>query len=299
MSPRISIKTKQPVCPGQQGFTLVELLVTLVITGFIMSAVYGVYFSTIHAAKSEEQRVDLQQNQRFAIDLLMAQLRHAGYNKWETKGSDRPTIVAVGADYIYFTADFQGCLEDLSPTQCLTQGKKDVAGEFPDGEVDDNGEHLFFCIYTDATGDKQLGYISTNGDNNGNGTLEQSDYDDNIADIDADGDGYADAGHTHGHQPVADIEELEFFYTLKDGSTVFPPTAIVAGTPPDPDDIRSVEIAVLSRTDEEDPRYEHPATLSYTSPSGATWDNNGAGYSDGRRRNLMTSIVRLRNMGLN
>lgn len=174
-----------------KGFTLVEMLVALAITGFMMSAVYGVYMSSLNMSVSEEHRVDIQQNQRFAIDLLMSQLRHAGYDK---KESLIPTIVAAGSDYIYFTADFND-----------------------DGVLDGPGEHIVFCVYN-----KTLGFMNGDGttDSDGDGIPD-------IGDIDNDSDGFADIGHNHGivHQPVIAVEEIEFFYTLSSGApTTFPAT---------------------------------------------------------------------------
>lgn len=258
----------------QRGFTLIEILVTMAITGIVMSAVYSVYIANMYQARGEEQRVDIQQGQRFAIDLLSNQLRHAGYNLEEITGTGQPTIVAAGADYIYFTAD----LND------------DANSGVADGDTNDLGEHIVFCKYTDANGTDMLGYINGNGagDADGDGIAD-------IGDIDADGDGFADAGHAHGHQPVLPIEELEFYYTPFSGAASI--------TPADPSAIRSVQISLLARTETPDPKFIHPGNVVYNSagfsevppaPGTVAW----TGYNDNFRRRLMIANVHFRNMGL-
>ncbi len=261
---------------NQSGFSLVEVLITLVLTGLIMSAVYGVYISNIQQARVEDQRVDIQQSQRFAIDLLMNQLRHAGYDLTD---SGTPTVVAAGTDYIYFTAD----LND------------NTGSEEADGDVDDAGEHVVFCRYPDPNrpGFFQLGFTNGNGagDADGDGIAD-------IGDIDADGDGRADIGHNHGavtHQPVLAIHDIEFFYTLSTGNpTIFPA---------DPSTVRSVQISLLARSEDPDPQFNHPANATYTpagasanppDPASVVWTN----IADNFRRRLMIANVRFRNMGL-
>lgn len=178
------IKKKNSHALSTSGFTLVELLITLAITGLILSAVFSVYIANIHAVSIEEQRVDLQQNQRFAIDLMTSQLRMAGYDLAE---STVPTVLDARTDFVYFTLD----LND--------DGNVDGA--------DDSGEHIAFCTYTDGDGVLQLGYTVGNGtDTDGNGTANVGEF------------------HSHNHQPVVAIEALEFYYTLADGTRTTAPT---------------------------------------------------------------------------
>ena len=269
---------------SRAGFSLVEVLVTLALTGIIMSAVYAVYIASLQTGVSEENRVDLQQSQRFAMDLLMSQLRHAGYDKTDSSSANVPTIHAAGQDYIYFSADYSGCDQNVSPSTCT----KSATGLFPDGDINDPGEHIVFCVFTDANGVKQLGFTNSDGidgsPDSGNGTPDFV-----VGDIDTNNDGLADPGHSHGsvnHQAIAPVEELEFYYNLSSGApTVFPA---------DPELIRSVQISLLTRGEKEDKRYVSNSD-SFTPASGAgPW----TGYSDGFRRRLMIVEVNFRNMGL-
>lgn len=61
------------------GFTLVEILVVMVIMGLVVTAVYSLYISTQRTASTSEEVVDVQQNLRVALDTLVSDIRMAGF----------------------------------------------------------------------------------------------------------------------------------------------------------------------------------------------------------------------------
>ncbi len=65
---------------NQRGVTLIELLVALVITSFLMA---GVYQAVVHQGKAytaQEQAADVQQTVRVAMDHMVRDIRMAGYD---------------------------------------------------------------------------------------------------------------------------------------------------------------------------------------------------------------------------
>jgi len=63
----------------QAGFTLVELLVSILLTSIIMTAVYSVYRVQTHSAKVQESRLEAQEYARSVLDMMVREIRNAGY----------------------------------------------------------------------------------------------------------------------------------------------------------------------------------------------------------------------------
>jgi type IV pilus assembly protein PilW len=143
-----------------------------------------------------------------------------------------------------------------------------------DGEVnvggDDTGEHVVYDLYTSATGIPTLGRTTDNND--------------------------IDTSTPLAHQPVADnIEAIEFYYTLKDGTNVLP-TAAAPLTAAQIADIRSIQVSILARTRYPDRKYTDGQT--YLPASNADEGTVWGPYNDNYRRRLLITSVTCRNLGL-
>lgn len=123
------------------GFTLVEVLVSLAVTGLVMTGIYGVYLSSLQSSMEQEAVVGMQQDQRFALDYLTQNLRMAGYDPEETTD---PAIEVATATFLYFTQDWQG---------------KGTVPDEGDGSLNDAEEHVAFCLYSSG-GEQHLGYTA-------------------------------------------------------------------------------------------------------------------------------------------
>ena len=64
---------------GQQGVTLVELLVGVVVAATIIAAGFAVLTSSSKALTTNEQTVETQQNVRLAMEFLFRDIRQAGF----------------------------------------------------------------------------------------------------------------------------------------------------------------------------------------------------------------------------
>ena len=58
---------------------MVELLVSLLLTSIIMTAVYSVYRVQTHSAKVQENRLEAQEYARSVLDMMVREIRNAGY----------------------------------------------------------------------------------------------------------------------------------------------------------------------------------------------------------------------------
>ena len=241
------------------GFTLIELIVTMAIVSMMMTAVYAFHISSLRAVGDEQDRVDIQQDQRISLDFITRQLRMAGYNKLEKSG---PKIEDARSNYIYFTADFN-----------------------EDGDVNDTGEHVAFCIYDSDNFGRSLSYITGDSDIGFTGAA-----------------GSLPIGHAHTagqHEVFAPIEDIEFYYSYYDHATK---SILQTLTPTDEqlEDLRSVAVTILARDDTPNPRLTnnqtyYPASNPTESVALAKWGP----YDDNTRRRMMTANIRFRNLGLN
>ena len=63
-----------------RGFTMVELLITMLISGVIMAAIYSAYTAQQRTYLAQQQVAGMQQNIRAGLDIMVRELRMAGYD---------------------------------------------------------------------------------------------------------------------------------------------------------------------------------------------------------------------------
>lgn len=88
--------------PRNSGFTLVELLATLLISGIVLGGIYSVFVSQQRAFAAQEQISEMSQNIRTAMDLMTREIRLAGYR---TSGATFNGIFTAQASTIRILAD--------------------------------------------------------------------------------------------------------------------------------------------------------------------------------------------------
>jgi len=220
-----------------KGFTLIEVLIALAVSGILMVGVYTAFQIQQESYRTQDQVAEMQQNIRAGLDFVVRELRMAGYDP-DNLGSAGISAANANSITFSFVAD------------------DDATDNDGDGTVDEIGELA---------------------------TISYDHYDANT-------DGLMDVGRQVGgtKRAVAEnIEQIEFYYTLADGTQTTTPTATQL------DDIRSIEISILAMTDRPDGKYLN--SQSYASASGVDWTPAAA---DNFRRRFQTMRVQCRNMGL-
>jgi len=89
---------------GRSGFTLVEVLIAMLIGGVVLAAVMASFQSQHNTYLAQDQVVEMQQNARAAMDMLVRDIRSAGYDPTHDKllGAG---ITTAGANNLVFTRD--------------------------------------------------------------------------------------------------------------------------------------------------------------------------------------------------
>ena len=116
---------------NRSGFTLVELMLAMAISGIIMAAIYSVYIAQQRTYLAQEQIAQMQQNIRAAMDILTREIRMAGYNPNNSAGAG---ITTASSGLLTFTQDRNS-----------------------DGDFADSQENLTYSLYIAADGVRKLG----------------------------------------------------------------------------------------------------------------------------------------------
>lgn len=224
---------------NEKGFTLVELMISLVLSLLITAAMYATYTLQRKSAASQGRVMEMQQNLRAGLMMMSKEIKMAGYD---------PDKIAKDK-----TCDVDGDGKSVAPgihtaTATALGFSMDLNR---DGDCAGTGENVTYQTYTAVDGIRKLSRKSPNI----NSAVAEN------------------------------IENIEFFYTLSDGTQTAAPSAAKLS------DIHMVTISILARSAERDPQYINNTT--YTTASGAKWVVN-----DGLKRRFVVTNVNCRNMVL-
>jgi type IV pilus assembly protein PilW len=124
---------------NENGFTLVELLVALAISGVVMAGIYSAYYSQQKSYVTQEQVAAMQQNLRAAMYIMQREIRMAGCDPTQNANAG---IQTAGTNNIGFTLDI---------TNTAGTGN-------PDGLLDGPNENVTYSLYdSGGDGDNDLG----------------------------------------------------------------------------------------------------------------------------------------------
>lgn len=159
-----------------QGFTLLELMIAMVIAMIVMAAVYQVYQNQQRVYTTERSVVEMQQNARAALTLMKREMRMAGYKPAASDGIDNDGIngmddadpgengrspgqeigvVEALADQVTFRMDIRADDSSLCNNGADDGGVAgiiDDPAECYDGLPDDPNEQITYALQPSATG---------------------------------------------------------------------------------------------------------------------------------------------------
>ncbi|HVP79990.1 MAG TPA: prepilin-type N-terminal cleavage/methylation domain-containing protein [Thermodesulfobacteriota bacterium] len=91
--------------PKEKGVTLIELLVAMVITGIVIAGVYRLFIAQTRAYTIQDQVVDVQQTTRSAMELMLRDIRMAGYTANINPVALTQNKTIFPGDYVFATKD--------------------------------------------------------------------------------------------------------------------------------------------------------------------------------------------------
>lgn len=87
------------------GFTLVELVITMLISSFITGAIYSAYVAQQRTQTAQGQVVEMQQNLRAAINFISSEVRMAGFDPQQITSAIKPGIDTATTGRFKFKLD--------------------------------------------------------------------------------------------------------------------------------------------------------------------------------------------------
>lgn len=251
---------------SNHGFTLVELMVTLVVAFLVIAAVYASYVVQQRTQVEQQQVTRMQQNLRAGLDMMTREFKMAGYDPLLT---GEYGITTANQNTFAFTADL---CEDGSTVPKVT-ATAECPGPFDVNRIPTDVDQPNAGRRLDEIFSYQL--------------------------VDTDGDGSNDILQRVTSAPAVaiaeNIEQLEFSYIMQNGSVQ---QLVGVGQL---ENIRAVQISLLARADQPDYRYTNQQT--YEPLFGPAWDPADAdsfpiANSLNYRRRILLATIELRNMGL-
>ena len=275
---------------NNKGFTLIEILIAMAISGVVVGAIYTTYDSQQKSYVTQQQVVEVQQNLRAASYLMDSEIRMAGF---DPRPNPEAEIEAAGPESITFSTyigeetdgeDNDGDDVVDEPDEAVKSITYSLYDAYSDGDTDigrkvgncsrqpvaENVDALGFGYAFDDNKDGELDYVDTNG----NGKHDAGEY--VIWAIDSDGDGFLDTNLDTNGDGVIDINDAL--------------GGVGLATQVDISNIRAVRIWVLARTKNKAKNFTDTRTYKV--------GDNVITPGDHFRRRLLTTNVTCRNLGL-
>lgn len=276
----------------KNGFTIVELMIALLISGIVMGSIGTLFVSYQKQQTLQGEVTEMQQEVRVALEIATREIRHAGHDTTAANTAGAGFVVATPFR-LQFTMDLTDNAGTGAPDGDVADANEDVTYSF--AAADDAGDNGIADAGVAAFGRNSGGGlqdISSNihaiafayaTDRTSNGMLELNGVSNEVIwavpdggggwiDLDTDGSGVIDA---------------------VDGQVVVVPGMLADAT--QLQQIRAVKVWILARTSRGDAGYIDNVNYKV----GANLINPSVvNANDNFRRRLMTVDVRCRNMGL-
>jgi prepilin-type N-terminal cleavage/methylation domain-containing protein len=130
-----SVVGREPFAPaalrGVQGFTLVELLIVVVLAGLLGAVTLDLFRTQNRLFRDQNRVVEVEQNLRAGLDLMLRELRNAGVQDQLAVYADAPGIAVADSNGVRLKQDLRSDLSSSgSPDGDVTDADEDVEYAF-------------------------------------------------------------------------------------------------------------------------------------------------------------------------
>jgi len=112
---------------SNQGFTMIELLVAMVVALLALGAIYSTFQNQLKSYVVQQETATMHQSIRAAMFYMQREIRMAGC---DPTGNANARIITADATSINFTEDVRGDLDESDP----------------DGDTEDANEDITYCL---------------------------------------------------------------------------------------------------------------------------------------------------------
>ena len=318
---------------NKSGFTLIELLIALVLSIVIVGAVYATFNSQQKSFSLTNQKMDMQQQGRAAMNFIMRDLRMAGclvpaakalrvvnnnISSGTTPASDALTVLYSNGAFDGLSIVSASGAPPASVTVEVQSGGSFASNSSYVNEniilVTSDESHSVIRKISGASGtgaqrtftlgglDSYLSGVSPAFDSSSDNSASYAGGNAYILttrtyDVQSETlyiNDHNDTTSTGTPQPLAEgAEILQFDFNMSDGNTVSDPTSGSYTI----DQVRAVRIYLLMKNNTKDPDYTDTATYQLGA-SNQPYTPGASTILKPFRRRFLTSLVRLRNFGL-
>jgi prepilin-type N-terminal cleavage/methylation domain-containing protein len=117
--------------PGNTGFTLIELMLTMVILSIVMGATIAIFRSQTRSFQLGGERMDLFQNMRYAVSTVDRVLRTAGSGV----ANQQPMFIYGGNSVVAFNSNYTSALQDFCAVNVNPDAPPGSLGIMPVGSA--------------------------------------------------------------------------------------------------------------------------------------------------------------------
>jgi type IV pilus assembly protein PilW len=258
-----------PHLKSSAGFTLMEILIAMAISGMVMTGIYQAYVQQMRVNNTQNQVVDMQQNARVAMLFMERDLRLAGL---DPSGLANSGVDVASADTITISIDMTGGEADGIDND--RDGAVDEAGEW----FDRNPEQVTYALSNDANPQDGINDALSGANSNPCHLMR------------------------NGQRLASNIDALNFVYLGVDDAVAGCVENCLLVNPTTVEErrnIRAVQITVIARAGETIPGMSIPYTDANTYSNQPIAGNIILPVqNDGFRRVRLVSEVKCRNIGL-